>query len=82
MFRNRDKGLSNCLNWFFEVRNWAYMENYHNVLKVKLQKIPKTQERFPKTQERFSVHTNGKQTCLFKLLLVSETSTMSSTIKL
>ena len=68
MFKNRDRGLSNTLYWFFEVRNRAYMENYVIVLRVKL-KI--NSEHF---KQRFSVHSNREQTCLSEILLISETS--------
>ena len=55
MFINRDRGLSNTLYWFFEVRNRP-MENYHKVLKVKIKKL----KHF---EQWFSVHTNGEPTC-------------------
>jgi len=42
MVRNRDRGLSNTLYWFFEVWNTAKMENYLIVLKVNLKKIANT----------------------------------------
>src|SRR6218665_1454669 len=75
MFKNCDRGLSNALYWFFEVRNKEYnMENYHNVLKVKLKKSQTLRTAV------FGPHKRG--TNIFILtFVVSETSTKSSTIK-
>ena len=45
MFRNRERGLSNTLYWFFEVWNSAYMENYNIVSEGKTKKL----QRFSRT---------------------------------
>src|SRR6218665_1099257 len=76
MFRNRDRGLSNTLYWFFEVWNNAYNGALPHYSEGKSKKNCKHFE------QRFSLHTNGEQTCLGlpELLLISETSTMSSII--
>src|SRR6218665_1558720 len=76
MFRNRDRGLSNTLYWFFEVWNSVYSGALPHYSEGKSKKYCKHFEQC------FSLHTNGEQTCLGlpELLLVSETSTMCLTI--
>ena len=74
MFRNRDRGLSNTLYWFVEVWNKAYNGELPHCSEGKSKKNCRHFE------QRFSLYTNGEQTCLPELLLLSETSTMSSTI--
>ena len=50
MFRNRDRGLSNTLHWFFEVWNKAYNGELPNCSEGKSNKIANTSNsafRFP-----------------------------------